>query len=335
MHKLKKVNNGETAAIILGGPSIVHHNWDLRQLNSKKITIFLESKALTPRLLKCGLKPDYYMMFYPEKCKGNAFHEVVLQSLLADIDLNNLVKEKFADEYNVIKDNFEMYFEPWKKKMTHKRYRYKYDVYLPGSPFELLVKLPKMNVLTFIDAFNAQLTEFNYKNTLYRFNIEGPPKKFDINDYFNPREKNDTVTLQSCGSLNSAAIALYPLLNYMGFKKIYFIGMDMSMLGSMEYAACFTFKSMRHFGIFYKKAKKVFNYSFKPRWFYLLKILLKIGFGPIPAKCFQRPISEFEDIREIFKYKEMEFINVFEPYKYAFPIKGIRNITYNEFIDEI
>ena len=47
------------------------------------------------------------------------------------------------------------------------------------------------------------------------------------------------------GMLNAAAIGLYPLLRYMGFTEVFCLGMDMSMLGTMEYAAPYTEKQHR------------------------------------------------------------------------------------------
>ncbi len=37
---------------------------------------------------------------------------------------------------------------------------------------------------------------------------------------------------------------------------------------------------------------------------------------------------------EIFKYNKMEFINIHEPFKYALPIKGSKNITFKELLNE-
>ena len=74
----------------MGGPSIIENNYDLSLLSNRDDIIFLESKALTPKFLEYGIVPDYYMMFYPEKSKSNAFQEFVFQSLLANIDLSEL-----------------------------------------------------------------------------------------------------------------------------------------------------------------------------------------------------------------------------------------------------
>ena len=250
-------------------------------------------------------------------------------------DLSDLLKDEFIEEYHTIKLNFEKYFEPWKSKMIHKRYRYKYDVFLPGSPFDLLPSLPTMSAITFATAFHSQMTSFPFSNPLYWYDISETVTKFYLDEYFKPVEEEGMLKLKNYGFLNAAAIALYPLLNYMGFKKVYFLGMDMSMFGSMEYAACYTFKSMRHFGLFFKKARRVFSYSFRPQWHNVLKLLLKLKIDLIPRKCFLRPTCEFDDMREIFEYKGMEFINVYEPFRYAIPVRVIRNITYKELIDQI
>ncbi len=39
----------------------------------KSAFIFLEAKSLTPYFSKFKLKSDYFLMFYPGKCKSNSF----------------------------------------------------------------------------------------------------------------------------------------------------------------------------------------------------------------------------------------------------------------------
>jgi hypothetical protein len=103
----------------------------------------------------------------------------------------------------------------------------------------------------------------------------------------------------------------------MGFEKIYFIGMDMSMLGSMEYSALYTFKSLKEYEKFFKKATVVFNPCFKRS-----------------KNKFMRPPYEFDDMQEVLGYDKIEFVNVYEPFEFAMPLKGIRNITFKEFLNE-
>ncbi len=318
MIALKNKHKGLDALIIYGGPSVIVNYLALDKIKTDKYVTFLESKALTPYFLKTEIMPDYYLMFYPEKSKSNSFQNVIFQSFLADIDLSGLIKEEYLEEYNYLKNNFNKYFEsyrPWKS--LHKKYRIKPNIYLKNSPFDLLYKLKEMSIITYLTPFNACEDHYNYSNKLYKYDMEKGKKKFDLEDYFLPVEKNGMLFIKDYSFLNSSAIALFPILKYMGFQKVYFIGMDMSMMGSFEYASNFTFRSMRHFGKFFNNATKAFSASFKKN-----------------RKKFMRPPYEFKNQGKIFKYDKMEFINIFEPFKYALPVRGIKNITFKEFLNE-
>ncbi|MDD5594700.1 MAG: hypothetical protein PHY94_00445, partial [Candidatus Omnitrophica bacterium] len=305
------------ALVILGGPSLIINSFPFDSIDRSKYVIFLETKSLTPRILNSGIQPDYFLMFYPEKSKSNSFQHVVFQSILAEFDISRLIKKEFSEQYDFILNNKDEYFEAWRpERGPHKRLRYKPDTYLRGSPFDLLGGTGNMKIIAYSAPLKEYGMSFPYSDRLYSFDFLPPESIFDLEKYFTPIEKDGTLYLKDYLFVNSAAIGLFPLLKYMGFKKVYFLGMDMSMLGSMEYAACFTFKSMNDFGIFFKRAKSVFNASFKEN-----------------RKRFMRPPYEFKALEEILKYKTMEFCNVFEPYEYALPANGIRNISYKEFIN--
>ena len=47
-----------------------------------------------------------------------------------------------------------------------------------------------------------------------------------------------------------------------------------------------------------------------------------------------RPPYEFDDMKEVLGYDKIEFVNVYEPFEFAMPLKGIRNITFKEFLNE-
>ena len=316
MIRLKNKHYAQKALVIFGGASVVVNGFPFDAINKRGTIIFLESKALTPHFLASGLIPDYYLMFYPEKCNSNSFQHVVFQSLLADIDLSVLIKREFCSEYLSICNNFDLYFEHWRPhKGPHKRYRYKHGAYFKNSPFDLLGRLPDMDVLTYKKPFTNYAEWFPYGNKVYQYDMCRGEEEFSLDDYFFPQDNSGELLIKDYSFLNSAAIALYPILNYMGFKDVSFLGMDMSMLGSMEYSSYYTFKSMRHFGKFFKKASKVFSAVFKEN-------RLK----------FMRPTYEFDALKQILKFKGMKFMNVYEPFKYALPIKGIDNIGYKDFL---
>ena len=335
MHRLKNAFSRERAAVIFGGPSIIENKLDLSRLDSKNYVVFLECKALTPQFLTFGLEPDFFLMSYPEKCKSNSLQNVIFQSFLAEYSIDHLIRDRFRQELDFMRSNFNDYFESWKlHRGPHKRYRWKPDVYLPNSPFGLLSRLKDAAAITYVHSFNHYVTRWLFDNPVYLYDhvdaLEigalgpaGPSstaeakEPFVLDDYYHPTVKDGMLKVKDYRFTNSAAIAFFPLLNYMGFKTVYCLGLDMSMLGSMEYAAPYTFKSMRHYGKFFKKAAPVFNASFQRN-----------------PKRFMRPPAELESLRSALSYAAMEFVNVFEPFEYALPIEGIRTIGYSEFWNE-
>ncbi len=299
----------------MGGPSILENGFNLGMVDKDRYTVFLEAKSLTTRFLNFNLKPDFYLAFFPEKCQTNSFQHVILQSFLADIDLTGLLKPEYAEEYCYFKSNFNDYFEVYlPHRGPHKRYRWKPEIKLKNSPFDLFSKISGTAVITHLRSKKAL---DGFKNDLFYYDDKYSDGDFSLERYYQPLEEDGCLVLNSFNHLNSAAIALLPLEAYMGFEKIYFVGMDMSMMGSMEYSSLYTFRSIRHFARFFKKAISVFSPCFKEN-----------------KKKFMRPPYEFEDMEKIMRYGKIEFTNVFEPFEFAQPIPGIRNITFKEFLNE-
>ncbi|HLD82408.1 MAG TPA: hypothetical protein VI976_00465 [Candidatus Omnitrophota bacterium] len=319
MLRLKDKFKNKCALNIMGGPSVLEHHFNLRLIDRNKFVVFLEAKSLTPKFLEFGLEPDFFMMFFPEKCQTNSFQHVIYQSFLAGIDLSKLLKPQYLEEYDYLKANFQQYFEAWRpQRGPHKKYKLKELAILKNSPFGLLPRLPKMPLIARSDLLEKHRTipALNNRQS-YLYTVRLMEGDFSLEKYFAPEDSNGILTLNSYGHLNSGAIALFPLEAYMGFKKIYFIGMDMSMLGSLEYSSLNTFRSSRHFSRFFKKALPIFNPCFKEN-----------------KKKFMRPPYEFEDLKSIMSYKAIEFVNIYEPFEFALPLEGIRNISFKQFLNE-
>ena len=317
MKRLKDTYSGRDALVILGGPSVIENRVPLDRVDRKHVTVFLESKALTPYFVKAALTPDFYIMFYLEKCKSNAFQHVVFQSFLADIDLTDLIREEFQDEVRYMKENFEAFFEDFRpERGVHKRFRYKTEIRLRNSPLELLSRFPETACLALEDNFQAYKVSFPHPNPVYTCGILPAAGDFDLQEYYTLDESGAIPRVKDYRFLNSAAIALFPVLNYMGFHTVFFLGMDMSMLGSMEYAACYTFKSMAHYRRFFKKAQRAFSGNFKAN-----------------KRLFMRPPHEFSALEKILKYRGMNFVNIYEPFEYSLPVDGIPNISFKEFLN--
>jgi hypothetical protein len=320
VRRLKNHYRGERAAVILGGPSLVGQ-FDFARLRQKNFVLFLESKALTPAFLESGLVPDYFLMLFPEKCSSNGFHNFVYRALLADYQFDSLVRPEFRPVIDMMRERFDQYFMPWRPhRGPHKKYRWRTDIELPLSPNELLAKLPATKILANRFLLNMYFPNFQHPNQRFEFDrdmTQEQVEKFDRQRYYNVEERDGEVFVRDYGFLNSAAIALYPLLKYMGFRTAYFLGMDMSMLGTMEYAAPFTFKSMLHYRWYFHRTKHVFNAAYVPN-----------------RPWFIRPQSEFEDLKALLDPDQIDLVRVYKPYKYTVPTPFMHSIGEAQFWQE-
>ncbi len=355
MHRLKDEHKGKSAIIIFGGPSIFENDYNLSLLNKTNHVVFLESKALTKEFLKFNISPDYYFMPYPEKTRTNTLQHQFIQSVSCNFNLGPLLKRKHADEWYEFKDNFKKKLDVNRVDYPHKKYRVKKDVILENSPLSILRAMPDIPLITYDKAYNADLfSTLELDNCVYKYTVDEGVSN-NIKDYLNPKVLNSKLTIKNMGYANSAAISLYPLLTHMGFEKVFFIGMDMSVLGAFEYSSVNTFKSMRKYKLFFNAARSTFSYDF-PRG--LGKGLLSLGrsiyndlyglnlyrlFSSDKFKKlyhdsyglageFMREKSQLEDCGVIFNLSNIEYVNIYEEYKYALPIPGIKNISYQEFL---
>lgn len=313
MHRLKNAHRGDRAVVVAGGPSLIDQNFDFERLRARGFVTFVEGKALTPRLLASGLSPDYYLMLFPEKAKDNALQQFVYRSLLADYRIDPLLRPACRSTAAQMRSRFDEYFEPWQPQRPFKRFRWRPDVFLPDSPYELLARTPHTRVIVNRSLLDRYFPRFAYPERAFYFdNAPGEPA-FDAEKYFNPVERDGLLMVRCADTfLNSAAIALYPLLNYMGFTEVYFVGMDMSMLGSLEYAAPYTFTSMAHFWWFFRRTRHVFNSQYRANgWF------------------FRRPQSEFDDLRMLWRESPIAFTRVYQPWRYATRVDAISTIGFD------
>lgn len=315
MIRLRNAHRGERAAVVFGGPSLIATGFDFGGLRNRGFVTFLETKALTPRFLQAGAPPDYFLMFFPEKAKDNGLQHWVYRSLLTGHRLDWLLKPAFRATALEIRRRFDEYFEPWRPhRGVHKRFRWRPSVYLRDSPYELLQQAPESRIIVNRSLVAHYFPQFGYGDRAFYFDQTPEEPTFDLDKYFNPLERDGMVILRCANTfMNSAAIALYPVLHYMGFKEAYFLGMDMSILGSLEYAAPYTFRSMVHFWWFLHRNERAFP-------------------GYRANAMFRRPQSEFDNIRTIWNGAPMAFTRVYDPWRYAAPIDGIRTISVDEFL---
>ena len=315
VRRLKDAYRGERAAVIMGGTSLIAQQFDLGRLRDKGLVTFLESKALTPQFLASGLEPDYYLMLSADKSLSSAFHNWVFRAFLAGIRIEPFVKREFLPVVREMRERFDELFERGNvTRGAHKTYRWRPGVRLKDSPYDLLSRLPKTRILAEQSLFEKYCPAFDGPQDRFVYHQRSQPEAFDIDQYYSVDETNGEVTLRNFSFLNSAAIALYPLLRYMGFRTVYFLGMDMSMLGSMEYGAPYTFKSMAHFRFYFWRTRHVFNADYQPnRPWYL------------------RPKSEFDALRSVIDRSKIDLVRVVAPYRYAAVESAMPAIGQREF----
>lgn len=315
MQRLKNAHRGEQAAVIMGGTSLIEQAFDFGRLRSKGVVTFLESKALTPRFLASGLTPDYYLMLSADKSLSSALHNWAFRAFLAGVRIEPFVKREFLPVVREMRERFDELFERGNvTRGAHKTYRWRPGVRLQNSPYDLLSRLPKTKILAEQSLLDKYCPAFDGPQERFLYHQRAQPEAFDLEQYYGVDESDGQVTLRNFNFLNSAAIALYPLLRYMGFRTVYFLGMDMSMLGSMEYGAPFTFKSMAHFRWYFWRTRHVFNANYQPnRPWYL------------------RPKSEFEALKSVIDPSKLDLVRVFTPYRYAAAESAMPAISEREF----
>lgn len=316
MIRLKNAHRGQKALVMFGGPSLLAQGFDFGWLRDCGYTTFLETKALTPGLVDTGVQPDYYLMLFPEKAQDNTLQHWVYRSLLADVNIDWLLKAACRPVARDLRENFDRYFESWRPhRGAHKRFRHRPGVFLKDSPYELLAQVPESRIIANRERREHYFPSFAYEDRTYYFDQWIHDGQFDLEQYFSPLERGGRVLVGGGRTfMNSAAIALYPLLRYMGFDEVFFLGMDMSILGSFEFAAPYTFQTMAHFWWFWRRNGYVFNGNYKANGW-----------------MFKRPQSEFDDLRLLWTNAPLRFTRVYDPWRHSSPIDGIRTVSMAEF----
>jgi len=317
MMRLKNAFVGERAAVIFGGPSLVEQHFDLQALTRKGYIIFVEAKALTPWLIESGVEPHFYLLPFAGKAKDNALQSFVFRAFLAGTSINLLLKPRWRGVAEELKANFDRYYEPWQAhRGIHKRFHLRPDVYLPDSPWDLLGRLPNLKILAQGRYLRRDFPGFRAGERVHLFETLPPEGEFSHQRYYDVTEVDGVPRIrQFTGQLNSAAIAVYPLLHYMGFREIFCLGMDMSMLGSMEFAAPSTFRSMLAFRWFFYRTRRAFNDNYKPNRPY-----------------YYRPASEFHDLRRLVSSPEPRIVRVHSPTRFAADVPDIPTMSVEEFL---
>ena len=308
----KNFYSEKNAIVFLGGTSIARYLNKLGNINKDKNVIFIESKLISEVLIKNNLDPDYIICPFPDKLKDNYLQNIIFRSLKAKVNIKFFIKKEFFDEVDYIKDNFDKFFEEWKpNRGIHKRIKYKKNIYLKNSPYENLKYFPNSKIFTNIALFNKEFETFKYKNEIINLNFVDGLKNFD-KEYFKVNYENNTINIFKTNFLNSQTICNFPLLNFFGFKKIFFLGLDMDFFGSYEYRYLDIFRSKFHFYSFLFLIRKTLNGNFKMNF-------------PI----YLRPKEEFFDLNKILKIQN-NFIRVLSRQDKLLPY--MKNILIDDFL---
>lgn len=286
----------------------------LRLLLPPDCITFVESKALTRRFIETGISPGFILAPYPEKLKDNSLHNFILRSFLARVPISFFLKHEYRTIVSNLKTNFDQYYENWRPhKGRHKRYRYRSNAYLPDSPYTHLHHLDQSILITNRSLHENFPSIDNLPNPRLHIQTSVQEGKFNIDRYFSPTCHDQSLEIQTGGFLNSAATAFYPLLKFMGFSRVYLLGADMTMLGSMEYAAPYIFTTMHHFHLFFLLTHKVYNANYK-----------------MNTPYYYRPLEEFKDFEFLATNSPIEFIRVQETEELTAPLPFLRTINPEE-----
>lgn len=260
----KNQYSDKSAIVILGGTSIKSYIDKLRSIDKEKFVIFAETKCISKTLYNHNIFPDYFICPFSIKLKDNYYQNFIYRSIMRGIDIKYFVKKEYHQEADYIKNNFETFYESWRpQKGLHKVFKYKKNVFLKNSPYDNLGLFPNANLIINQNDFKNNFDNFKYKNELTKIEYTKIDKKFDVDSYYDVKLKNNILYFKDTNFLNTQAICHFPLLKYLGFKKTYFLGMDMNFLGSFEYDFRNIFKSKIHFYLFLILIRKTLNGNFK------------------------------------------------------------------------
>ena len=307
----KKIYRNKEAIIILGGTSIDSYFDKIKKIDKKKFIIFIEPKALQSRLLKNKIIPDYLLCPFAVKMKDNTLQNLIFRSFVVNINIKKFIKKKYFYEVDYVKKNFNKFYEIWNpKKGLHKKYKYKKNIFLRNSPFSLLKYFKKMKIILEEEDFLNNFSIKKIKNQVIK--IKTKESKNFIKKMLKLNLSNKKLIFYKTNFLNSVTMYHLPLMNYLGFKKIYFLGLDMNFFGTYGYNNLNIFKSRFHFYFFLFLIRKTLNHNFKFNF-------------PI----YLRPKEEFDNLNELLN-KNKKFYRVVNKLDDLIP--KMKNIQISDFL---
>lgn len=309
----------KSAIVLFGGTSCLKYLQQLQFINWHENILILEGKIVDPIIVKNNLKPNYIFAPFAEKLKDNYFQNLILRSIVANINIKKFIKNIFFSDVDYIVKNFDNIYELWKpEKGLHKKIKFKDNKFLKQSPFTYFDLFPDSKVIinksNYINNFSGiKLTHDTLAVDLYESN----EKKID--QYLNPSLSiNNEIKILNLNFLNSYAIYLYPLLIFWGFKKIYLLGNDMDFFGNISYPTLKFFKSYFHFILFLFQIRNTLNGNFKMNF-------------PIHY----RPRNDYQQQAYLFSKLNVDICRVVNPSHSYRKIDHINHISYENFFKEL
>ncbi len=318
MINLKNKHKGKDALLISGGPSALESIHELHKINRDRIKIFLEAKALTPLYQEKGVEPDYYLLPYPEKSKDNTLQNLILQAMKVDVPVKPFFRKKFHFVIDELTKNKSKFFIPWNpKKGPHKNLKHRPNIYFKDSPYDLIRKYDNMKIITDKDAFKNEYPDSEIKNEMHYFRFDDYKVDKSYENYINPIERNDEIFINTKSFTNTAAISTFPIINYMGIKRIFFLGYDMNMMGTFEYNATSIFKSSFHHALFIFLIRHAIRYFINP-----------LEFQPLHL----RPKKEFIDLENFIEITHLSMQRINGKKRKVGQIKNFESILFEDIL---
>ena len=330
MIRLRGKYDGKVAFVFFGGPSVMLRFDTLPRIDKSRVVTFAEVAAVTPKFLASGVELDYVLMPFPDKAASNTFQNAVYRGVLAGVDVEPFLRLEFRPEARYIVEHADSLFQKWRPQRTSKRLRWADNVFMDNSPLDLLLKHRHLKLIVRQGEFPNWYPAIRLENECYTFRNSDRVLKvqhsnssawrsgdgLDLETYFNPVVEGDQVELPPSPFLDTATSAIFPLMKFLGFQRVFLFGYDMNMLGAFEYSAPFTFKSILHFSWYIYAARRALNYHYVPNW-----------------PPYLRPKRAFQDMEWVLRYKGLDIRRVIHDRRYVGKVRGMRDIGFDDISD--
>tara|TARA_Y100000590_G_C15717711_1_gene1012433 strand:+ start:2068 stop:3033 length:966 start_codon:yes stop_codon:yes gene_type:complete len=312
------IYKNKNALVLFGGNSSSQYLQYLKNINKDENILIVDSGVISKTLYNYKIFPNYIFSPFSEKLKWNYLHNVIYRLLLFNLSPEKFLKKEYKDQINFVRSNFDNFFEIWKpEKGVHKKYKFKTDKFFANSPIDNLNYFPNSKVILNLGDFNNNFKSRTFNNEILDVRLKDNEND-QIEDYYKVEFKNNHLLINQNKFLNSSAIYMFPILNYLGFKKIYLLGMDMDFSGNFIFPAKKIFKSYIHFIGFIFFVRKSVNHRYKFNF-------------PLHL----RPRDDYSQMSQIFSFFDKNIVRVTVDNFANRKITGLKEMNYKKFLNEI